>query len=48
MWDEWDPVFFSDEHPRYVDLPARFTAQRHPGLPGYGELIVNATTLQCA
>lgn len=31
---------------KYVDLPARFTAQRHPGLPGYGELIVNATTLQ--
>eukprot|EP00435_Cladocopium_sp_Y103_P040230 s1325_g10.t3 len=31
---------------QYADLPARFTAQRHPGQPGYGELMVNATTLQ--
>lgn len=31
---------------QYADLPARFTAQRHPSQPGYGELMVNATTLQ--
>lgn len=31
---------------KYADLPARFSAHRHPGQPGYGEITVNATTLQ--
>ncbi|CAJ1354062.1 unnamed protein product [Effrenium voratum] len=31
---------------QYADLPARFTAQRHPGQAGYGELILNATKLE--
>eukprot|EP00439_Symbiodinium_sp_Y106_P038521 s2688_g4.t1 len=31
----------------YEDMPARFTVKRHPGQPGYGELIVlNATAIE--
>ncbi|CAE6917355.1 ACP7 [Symbiodinium sp. CCMP2592] len=32
---------------QYEDMPARFTVKRHPGQPGYGELIVlNATAIE--